>query len=107
MELEYGDNQEYVRGFNSAYLLAEHEPQLLSDMARSLNPSNDFFEGFFSGKAEWELEQSKSTELNEIDQLREEPEEQKRDLEEPKNELDELDQIREQSEEQERDLERE
>jgi len=104
MELEFENNRDYVWGFNSAYLLSEHEPQLLSDMARGMNPSNDFTEGFFAGKSEWEIEQSKD-QLNEIDQLREQPEEQNRDPEEPKNELEELDQIREQSEEQDRDLE--
>ncbi|MDP3666058.1 MAG: hypothetical protein Q8R50_05210 [Sediminibacterium sp.] len=103
---EQEQNREYVRGFNNAYLLAEHEPQLLADITRSVNPSNEYFEGFFSGKEEWELEQSKD-QLNELEQLREQeqPEEQNRDIEEPKTELEELDQIREESEEQDRDLE--
>ncbi|MCK9404391.1 MAG: hypothetical protein M0Q26_13455 [Chitinophagaceae bacterium] len=106
MEQTQDTNGEYVRGFNHAYLLAEHEPQLLSDITRSVNPSNEYFEGFFSGKAEWELEQSKS-EFNEIEQLREPQEEHNRDLDQPKNELDELDQLRDQSEERDNDLDRE
>lgn len=106
MELEWEDNQEYVRGFNNAYLLAEHEPRLLSDITRSVNPSNDYFEGFFSGKAEWEIEQSKD-QLNEIEELREpeQLEEQNLEQEQPKDELDEIDQLREQSEEQDQDFE--
>lgn len=106
MEQDQDTNQEYIRGFNHAYLLAAHEPNLLADVTRSVNPSNEYFEGFFSGKAEWELEQSKR-ELNEIDDLREPQSEQNRNLDPSKNELDELDQLRDQPEERDNDLDRE
>ncbi len=80
------ENAAYRQGFNNAFLLAEYEPDLLKDIIPSLNESNDYFDGFFSGKAQWEQEHDKSltqqtTELEELDQIRNEANELDQDLE--------------------------
>lgn len=79
MELEEQQpSTEFVRGFNDAYILAAHEPTLLSDMCRSLNPSNDFFDGFFAGKDQWQIEQELNNE-KELGALRSRSKEKDRD----------------------------
>ena len=63
----------YIKGFNSGYLLAKHEPELLTKIVKNVSPANDFVEGLFSGKEEFELEYSRS-QLDEINHLRNNPE---------------------------------
>ena len=64
-------NQEklYIKGFNSGYLLAKHEPELLTKIVKNVTPANDFVEGLFSGKEEYELQYSRS-QLDELTLLR-------------------------------------
>jgi len=49
----------YINGFNSGYLLAKHMPTLLSKVMKNISPISDFSEGLFSGKEEYELENSR------------------------------------------------
>ena len=63
----------YIKGFNSGYLLAKHEPELLTKIVKNVSPANDFVEGLYSGKQEYELEYSRS-QLDEINHLRNNPE---------------------------------
>jgi len=51
MDTEQLNIEEYVAGFNNAVLLAEYEPEFLEEVVPSLNPSNNYFEGFFAGKS--------------------------------------------------------
>lgn len=60
---------QYIRGFNSGYLLAKYIPTLLAKIVKNVRPTNDFTEGLFSGKEEYELEHSR-TQAEEISQLR-------------------------------------
>ena len=64
-------NQEklYIKGFNSGYLLAKYMPVLLTKIVKNVSPTNDFVEGLFSGKQEYELEYSR-TQLDELNLLR-------------------------------------
>ena len=64
-------NQEiqYVKGFNSGYLLAKHMPVLLAKIIKNVSPANDFVEGLFSGNEEYELEYSR-TQTEELKHLR-------------------------------------
>ncbi|EHQ29781.1 hypothetical protein [Mucilaginibacter paludis] len=48
--------QKYIDGFNSGYLLAKHEPTLAAQITSSPNEHNPFFSGLVSGKAEYERE---------------------------------------------------
>jgi hypothetical protein len=59
----------YIQGFNSGYLLAKHDPALLSKIITGLTPTNDYLEGLFEGKEQLELENTKS-QLNELQKLR-------------------------------------
>ena len=59
----------YIKGFNSGYFLAKYMPTLLAKIVKNVTPANDFVEGFFSGKEEYELEYS-LTQLDELNLLR-------------------------------------
>lgn len=52
--------EKYVKGFNSGYLLAKHEPKLLAAVVRNLHPTTGYIEGLFSGKGEFEREYIKT-----------------------------------------------
>jgi hypothetical protein len=68
-------SHDFVHGFNNAYLIAEYEPDLLMNISAGDNPENEYFDGFFAGKAQWQEEQ----ELQQLSSLREQ--QNKRDLE--------------------------
>ena len=72
--------QEYIHGFNHGYLLTKHEPKLVGQLTQTLQPISNYLEGFFSGKEEYEIELSK-TQLNELDQLRNQSKDHERDFE--------------------------
>lgn len=59
----------FIKGFNSGYLLAKHMPSLLDKIVKNVSPTNDFSEGLFSGRKEYELEHSK-TQSEELKRLR-------------------------------------
>ena len=63
------EEQKYIKGFNSGYLLAKHMPTLLSKVVKNISPTDDFSEGLFSGKEEYELENSR-TQIEELKRLR-------------------------------------
>jgi hypothetical protein len=69
----------YIQGFNSGYLLAKHEPTLLSKIITGLTPANDYLEGLFEGKQQLELENTKR-QLNELQQLRNQSKDRENDL---------------------------
>lgn len=52
--------QQFIRGFNHGYLLARYLPDLMSKIVKSINSTSDYFQGFFSGEKEWDLENSRS-----------------------------------------------
>lgn len=51
--------QSYVAGFNSGYLMAGSEPELLSKIVKTTNPENTFFQGLTDGQQEWQKEQER------------------------------------------------
>jgi len=53
------EEQKYIKGFNSGYLLAKHMPTLLSKVVKNISPADDFSEGLLFGKEEYELEYSR------------------------------------------------
>jgi hypothetical protein len=62
--------QQYIRGFNHGYLLAEHLPDLTTKLIKSIQgAAGDYLAGFLSGKEEYELEVTQ-TKLNELNQIR-------------------------------------
>jgi hypothetical protein len=80
LSAEEAPPREYTDGFNSAYLLASQEPELLDDIVRGLNPSSVYLEGFFNGKDQWKHEQEKIHE-NELAELRSRGRDKDRDFE--------------------------
>lgn len=63
------NERQFIAGFNSGYLLAQHEPEMLTALLSQLRPLNSCISGMSWGQKEYELEQTKSN-LNELDQLR-------------------------------------
>lgn len=45
----------FITGFNSGYLLAEFEPQLLILLLNNVQPNNSYMRGIFAGQKEFEL----------------------------------------------------
>ncbi|WP_342089215.1 hypothetical protein [Dyadobacter sp. OTU695] len=48
--------QQYIKGFNSGYLLAKHEPGLAAQLTATPNEQNPYFKGLVSGKQEYDKE---------------------------------------------------
>lgn len=55
----------YVDGFNTGYLLKKYEFSLLDKLLKNPLKINDFFQGFFDGSVEYELEKQ-IADLNQI-----------------------------------------
>lgn len=94
---------DYRRGFNNAYLLANYEPDLLSQIIPSLQPSNQYFSGFFAGKGQWEIEQSRSVQIAQESNYSERQTE-SLDQEWERKQFEELNNLRDQESEREQDL---
>lgn len=58
----------YVKGFNNAYFLAEHNPTLISKLI-TIEKDIDYINGLKDGKKAYELEQQK-TRINDLRKLR-------------------------------------
>lgn len=52
--------QQYIKGFNHGYILAEHEPTLAKQLVKSTKSENGYFKGLVSGKQEYDIEKIKS-----------------------------------------------
>jgi hypothetical protein len=50
------ESKDYCQGFNHAYILAGYDEELLNQIEPALNPVNDYFQGFFSGREEYNQE---------------------------------------------------
>jgi hypothetical protein len=53
------NEQQYIRGFNSGFLLAQFEPKLLDTVTKNLHSMNEYLEGLFDGREEFEIEQTR------------------------------------------------
>ena len=62
-------NTRYQEGFNNGYLLAKYEPLLLDKLAKQLSSENDYLEGIFDGKGEYDIERFQ-IETNELKNIR-------------------------------------
>jgi len=63
------DESKFIMGFNAGYLLAEHEPNMISNLLKDVQTTTSYISGMSFGQNEYELEQSKSQQ-NEIEKLR-------------------------------------
>jgi len=66
--MEINDKQ-FIKGFNSGYILAKFEPQMLNLLLKSLKPVSSYISGMRFGQKEYELE-LKQSHLDEFIQLR-------------------------------------
>lgn len=62
------ENIQYVNGFNHAYLLAKHKPELIKNIVKTKN-QNDYIQGLIDGKNAFEQNKVKSR-ITEIEKLR-------------------------------------
>jgi hypothetical protein len=53
--------QQFTKGFNNGYLLAQHRPELLAKVTIGLDPANDYINGLLAGKKEYEKEKERIT----------------------------------------------
>jgi hypothetical protein len=53
------DEQKFIKGFNSGYLLYEHSPGIIKKLLTTVEPGNDYLNGMQSGAKEYEQEKSK------------------------------------------------
>ncbi|MBK7737546.1 MAG: hypothetical protein IPI45_07190 [Saprospiraceae bacterium] len=63
------NEKQFIAGFNSGYILAEFEPQLLTALLKEIRPVNSYIYGLSFGQKEYELLQSE-VHLNELNRLR-------------------------------------
>ncbi len=61
--------EEYTKAFNSGFILAEHNPELLEKVTQNIPPSYNYLEGFFDGKEEFDKNKEMAI-VSEIEQLR-------------------------------------
>ena len=62
------EEQQYIKGFNHGYMLTKHLPELVARLLKHIKETtSDYIAGFFSGKEEYEFEQSRQ----QLDQMRE------------------------------------
>lgn len=54
------NEEKYIKGFNSGYILASHKPELLQVVTENLAPNNDYVIGLIKGREQ--LEQEKTNE---------------------------------------------
>jgi hypothetical protein len=81
MEQNFNE-QEYIQGYNHAALISMFRPDVLLTIVKENNPENDYFDGFFSAKEQWELDRKQEQEqLEELYNLRDSERNQERSLE--------------------------
>lgn len=69
------DTQQFTTGFNNGYLIAKHEPILLSKIEGSLTQANSYLEGFSAGKEQF----SHDLDIDRLRQLRDSKKDMERD----------------------------
>lgn len=60
------NEKQFISGFNSGYLLAQYEPEMLTSLLNQISPVNSYISGMTYGKKEYELE----LQTNQLDDLR-------------------------------------
>lgn len=71
--------QHYIKGFNDGYTIAKYNFDLITKIIQNLQPIDEYLEGFFSGKEEFEIEHS-LVQLKELNRLRNQSKDRAHDL---------------------------
>ena len=53
--------QQFIKGFNNGYLLAQHEPKLAAQLSATPNSQSDYYKGLINGKDQYEKEMREAT----------------------------------------------
>ena len=59
----------YIKGFNSGYIMAEHKPELLDVVTKNTPNKNEYIEGMKDGKEQLEIEKIEE-QVKDIEDLR-------------------------------------
>ncbi|MCW3120847.1 MAG: hypothetical protein JWQ38_339 [Flavipsychrobacter sp.] len=74
------EEQQYIQGFNHGYLLTKHLPDLVAKLVKQIKETTShYLSGFFSGKEEYELENTRE-QLGQLRDIREKGKERGLDL---------------------------
>ncbi|MBV6474142.1 MAG: hypothetical protein JPMHGGIA_02446 [Saprospiraceae bacterium] len=60
------NEEQFIAGFNSGYLLAQYEQEVLTSLLTQISPVNSYISGMTYGKKEYEL----TLQTNQLDDLR-------------------------------------
>lgn len=63
------NEKQFIAGFNSGYILAKHEPTMLTSLLKDISPNTSYVQGMSSGQKEYEFEQTNDR-LNELERLK-------------------------------------
>ena len=55
-------SKEYVKGFNSGYLLRKHKPILMKELEGGIKPTSPYVQGLLDGNKEYEKELNRKLE---------------------------------------------
>lgn len=61
--------QQYIKGFNNGFLLAEHAPSLVQKLVPGLQTANDYTDGLIAGSQQYILDKERD-DLTELSRLR-------------------------------------
>jgi len=61
--------QQYIKGFNNGFLLAEHAPGLVQKLVPGLQTVNDYTDGLIAGSQQYSLDREQDG-LSELSRLR-------------------------------------
>ncbi|MBK9107370.1 MAG: hypothetical protein IPM92_03050 [Saprospiraceae bacterium] len=60
------NEEQFIAGFNSGYLLAQYDQEVLTSLLTQISPVNSYISGMTYGKKEYEL----TLQTNQLDDLR-------------------------------------
>jgi hypothetical protein len=63
------NEEQFIAGFNSGYLMAIYEPRILGTILKDIRPINSYILGLSSGQREYDLLQTKN-QSDELEGLR-------------------------------------
>lgn len=63
------EEKQFATGFNNGYLIAKYLPQLFKKLQKSISNTGEYFQGFFSGAKEYDIETQKSR-LDDLQKVR-------------------------------------
>lgn len=66
------NEQQFIQGFNSGYLLAKHEPDMITLLLKDVKPVTSYIDGMKCGQIEYQQEREADL-LNELELLRHKP----------------------------------